>query len=205
MAIAPLKSRPRRTSLAVVCGPRPEWIGAGGVTLYFILFLSWLGLLLIACSLTQRFSALPDCSLTFPGGGQRNDRQRFARLPWRLAFPFARFLLSSPLRFLAVFHSVNMPNSSQYFQNIFTIKLIPVKYRYGITTFAIFRSSWRGAAFRTCGRAAPCGSTRALPPDPRLGRGDRFQTIRTPSARSENKRCGKIISGRRPTNSSASE
>src|SRR6266498_3865928 len=183
MAIAPLKSRPRRTSLAVVCGPKPEWIGAWGVTLYFILFLSWLGLLLIARSLTQRF----------------------ARLPGRLPLTFARFLLFFLLRFLAVFHSVTMPKSSRYVQNIFTIKLIPVKYRYGITTFAIFRSSWRGAAFRTCGRAAPRGSTRALPPDPRFGRGDRFQTIRTPSARSENKRCGKIISGRRPTNSSASE
>src|SRR6266540_2340044 len=92
MAIAPLKSRPRRTSLAVVCGPKPEWIGAWGVTLYFILFLSWLGLLLIARSLTQRFSALPDCSLTFPGGGQRNHRQRFARLPGFFFFSFFVFL-----------------------------------------------------------------------------------------------------------------
>jgi hypothetical protein len=111
----------------------------------------------------------PHYSLTFPGGGQRYHRQRFARLPWRLALTFARFLLSSLLRFLAVFHSVTMPKSFRYFQNIFTIKLISVKYQYGITAFAIFRSSWRGAAFRTCGRAAPCGSTRALPPDPRFG------------------------------------
>src|SRR5882672_547747 len=122
-------------------------------SLYFILFS------LFNCRLNLR------CPLTFPSCRQRRRRQRYARLPGRLPLTFARFPLSFLLRFLALFHSVTMPNSLRYFQNIFTIKLIPVKYRYGIATFAIFRGSGRRAAFRTWGRATPCSSTRALPTD----------------------------------------
>src|SRR5215468_4786442 len=73
---------------------RPEFPSS----LYFIFFS------LFNCRLTLR------CPLTFPSCRQRRRRQRYARWLGRLPLTFASFLLSSLLRFLAVFHSVTMPN-----------------------------------------------------------------------------------------------
>ena len=58
------------------------------------------------------------------------------------------------------------------------------------------------------GRAAqrlPSRSTRALPPDPGFGRGDRFQIVRSPFTRSENQRGRKTVPARCTTYSSASK
>src|SRR5262249_40358941 len=73
---------------------RPEFPSS----LYFILFS------LFNCYLDLHYS------LTFPSRRQRYHRQRFAGSFGRFSLRFACFSLSFLLRFLAVFHSVTMPN-----------------------------------------------------------------------------------------------
>src|SRR5580704_9336228 len=87
---------------------------------------------------------------------------------------FAGFLLAS-----------NMAKTIQWFQDIFTIRLIAIKYQNGVAASAVFRGSRRGAALRACGAQTARRSAGAIPPDSRFGGRTGLQTFRPPAARRE--------------------
>src|SRR5580692_8277461 len=108
-------------------------------------------------------------ALALPSARQRDHGLQFVnRLCYKPAFT-ARFHLSFLIRSVASFHDVILPDSYRSVQNIFTIELITIRYRYGTATFALFCGGWRGAALRTRCTAAARRSTRALPPDSGFG------------------------------------
>src|SRR5580700_1868235 len=80
---------------------------------------------------------------------------------------------------------MNVITVVRYVQDIFTIRLIAIKYQNGIATSEIFRCDRRRAALRARLAEAARGSARAFPTDSGFGGGTRLQTIRTPAARRE--------------------
>src|SRR5258708_3835475 len=144
-----------------------------------------------------------DRSLSLPSRGQRDHRRSLtARAANSRLAPAQPPLPLSP-RPVAALHATNVARRDRYVQHIFTIEAMLVEYRYGATAPTLLRGGWRGATLRTRGRAAACGPTRSVPPDPGPGEGDRIPTLRSPSPRCPPQRGGEGLAGRRPSYPSA--
>src|SRR5260370_15924342 len=89
---------------------------------------------------------------------------------------------------------ITLKLSHSYVQDIFTIRPIAIKYRYGVAAPEIFRGGRRGAALRACIAQIASGSAGAFPTDPGFGRRSWFQTFRSVAARSEVKCSRQAIS-----------
>ena len=64
-------------------------------------------------------------------------------------WPFSPNRLAFGL-FLPPFTFVNLTKSHSYVKDIFTIRLIVIKYRNGVASSEVFRGGRRGAALRAC-------------------------------------------------------
>src|SRR5437762_10790835 len=80
---------------------------------------------------------------------------------------------------------------------------MPIAYRNGIATLAIFRGSRRGAALRARRKTTSRGATRTLPADSGFGGRNRVQIVRTPFTWSEGERGWQGVLGGCATGSSA--
>src|SRR5689334_2112635 len=125
----------------------------------------------------------PKVGLAFPGSRQRGHRLvsgRFRDGPlrpnhlcfWLLA---ASFLL----------HKSILTAIDRYVQQTFTIRLIALRYQYGIAASQIFRSHWRRGKLPARGAAVECRSDGSVYPDSGSGSRTGVQTVRSAAARRE--------------------
>ena len=147
-----------------------------------------------------RFLSEDLVDLTFPGSRQGHHRLALGRFRDRSLCPnhLGLWLLAA----VFLFHKSTLTAIDQYVQQTFTIRLIALRYQYGIAACQIFRSHWRRGKLPARGEAVECRSDGSVHPDSGSGSRTGVQGFRPAAARRETE-CGrKAVSGGCPAHPS---
>src|SRR5579864_5177285 len=101
-----------------------------------------------------------------------------------------------------LFHTSILTAIDRYVQQTFTIRLIALRYQYGIAASQIFRSHWRRGKLPARGAAVECRSDGSVHPDSGSGSRTGVQTFRSAAARRETECSRQTVSGRCPSHPS---